>query len=105
MVQWNGEAFLPGDQIMKRMVTTARVSSDGVLHLHLPIGQSEADKEVQVTVEAAAPAPPGRRRTLSGSDLLSSGLVGMWAERGDIGDSREFARRLREQAQSRRHDG
>jgi hypothetical protein len=88
---------------MKRMVVTARVSSDGVLHLHLPVGQTEADQEVQVTVEAA-PAPLGKRRNLSACDFLHSGLVGMWAERGDIGDSREFARRLREQAQRRRQD-
>ncbi len=87
---------------MKRMVLTARVSSDGVLHLHLPIGQKEADKEVQVTVEAAPSS--GKGRNLSASDLLYSGLVGMWAERSDIGDSREFARRLREQAQTRRQD-
>lgn len=90
---------------MQRIVVTAQVSSDGVLRLHLPIGQTEADKEVQVTVEAAAPAPVGNRRTLSAGDLLQSGLVGMWAERDDIGDSREFARRLREQAQERRQDG
>lgn len=85
---------------MKRMVVTARVSSDGVLHLHLPIGQTEADKEVKVTVEAATP-PVEKRQTLSAYDLLHSGLVGMWAQRSDIGESREFARRLREQAQIR----
>ncbi|HTU91635.1 MAG TPA: hypothetical protein VMF69_16245 [Gemmataceae bacterium] len=89
---------------MKRMVVTARVSSDGVLHLHLPVGQTEADKEVQVTVETAVLSPQGNQQTLSACDLLHSGLVGMWAERSDIGDSREFARRLREQAQSRRPD-
>lgn len=89
---------------MERVVVTARVSSDGVLHLHLPIGQAEADKEVQVTVEAAVVAPPAKRRTLSASDLLESGLVGMWAQRSDIGDSREFARHLREQAQTRRQE-
>ncbi len=89
---------------MKRIVVIARVSSDGVLHLRLPVGQTEADKEVRVTVEAAAPVPPGKQRTLSACDLLHSGLVGMWAERGDIGDSREFACRLREQAQTRRQD-
>jgi hypothetical protein len=89
---------------MKRMVVTARVSSDGVLYLHLPVGQTEADKEVQVTVEAA-PSSLGKRRNPSASDLLHSGLVGMWAERKDIGDSRKFARRLREQAQTRRQDG
>lgn len=87
---------------MNRMVLRARVSGDGVLHLHLPIGQTEADKEVQVTVEEAAPAFTGNRQPLSASDLLQSGRVGMWAERSDIGDSHEFTRRLREPAQTRR---
>jgi hypothetical protein len=31
-------------------------------------------------------------------DLLESGLVGMWADRTDIADSADFARRLRERA-------
>lgn len=66
--------------------------------------KAPADKEVPVMVEAAPPSL-GNRRNLSACDLLHSGLVGMWAERSDIGDSREFARRLREQAQTRRQDG
>lgn len=89
---------------MKRMVVTARVSSDGVLHLNLPIGQTEADKQVQVTVEGTTPPTLGNRGNLSACDLLHSGLVGMWSERSDIGDSREFARRLRQQAQTGRRD-
>lgn len=85
---------------MYRMVVKAKVSSDGSLHLDLPVGIEEAGKEVQITVE---PAPStGNRRTMSASDLLHSGLVGMWADRTDLSDSREFARRLREQAQMRR---
>lgn len=42
---------------MNRMVLRSTVSSDGVLHLALPIGIEEANKEVQVTVEAAIPLP------------------------------------------------
>jgi hypothetical protein len=34
-------------------------------------------------------------------DLVRSELVGLWAERTDIGDSREFARRLRSEAETR----
>lgn len=40
---------------MTRVVMTSRIGKDGVLHLDLPLGASEADREVQVTVE---PAPP-----------------------------------------------
>lgn len=42
-------------------------------------------------------------KPLAGKDLLKSKLVGMWANRKDIGDSVEFARKLRNQAQSRGH--
>lgn len=40
---------------MNRMVVTSKVGSDGVLHLALPVGLEEADKEVQITVEPIAP--------------------------------------------------
>ena len=42
---------------MNRIVVKSTVSSDGVLHLALPIGMEEANKEVQVTVESALPGP------------------------------------------------
>ena len=41
-------------------------------------------------------------KPMRAKDLLNSGLVGMWANRQDIGDSVAFARKLREQAQTRR---
>ena len=41
-------------------------------------------------------------KTMTGKDLLNSGLVGIWANRKDIKDSTEYARKLREQAQTRR---
>lgn len=46
----------------------------------------------------------GEKRAMTAADLLNSDLVGLWADRADIGDSREFARRLREQAQRREHE-
>jgi hypothetical protein len=42
---------------MNRMVVKSTVSSDGVLHLALPLGIEEANKDVQVTVEPVTPAP------------------------------------------------
>jgi hypothetical protein len=42
---------------MDRMVVISRVSSDGVLHLALPVGADAANREVQVTVEPVMPAP------------------------------------------------
>ena len=45
------------------------------------------------------------RRVLTGKDLADSDLIGLWADRTDIGDSREYARKLREQASHRTHQG
>jgi len=42
---------------MNRIVMTSRVDRDGVLHLTLPLGAEEADREVQVTVEPVGPPP------------------------------------------------
>ena len=42
---------------MNRMVVKSTVSSDGILHLALPMGIEEANKEVKVTVEPVAPEP------------------------------------------------
>ena len=43
-----------------------------------------------------------RRPCLTARRLLRSGLIGLWKDRKDIGDSAAYARQLREQAQSRR---
>jgi hypothetical protein len=37
----------------------------------------------------------------TGADMAKSELVGIWADRDDIGDSREYARRLRREAETR----
>jgi len=37
----------------------------------------------------------------TGAEMAKSELVGLWADRDDIGDSREFARRLRREAETR----
>ena len=42
---------------MNRTVVKSKVSSDGILHLTLPVGLEEAGKEVRVTVEPVPPAP------------------------------------------------
>ena len=40
-------------------------------------------------------------RRLTARELSESDLVGLWADRDDIGDSLSFARQLREQAEHR----
>lgn len=36
---------------MNRVVVQSRVGADGVLHLDVPIGKQQADKEVRVTID------------------------------------------------------
>jgi hypothetical protein len=55
-------------------------------------------EEVLSFVQSLKPSEP---HVYTGADLLQSGLVGLWADRDDIGDTREFARRLRRQAENR----
>jgi hypothetical protein len=43
---------------MNRVILKSKVGRDGVLHLDLPLSLSEAEKEVQVTVEAVTPKQP-----------------------------------------------
>jgi len=42
---------------MNRMVVKSTVSSDGILHLALPLGPEAANQEVQVTVESVLGGP------------------------------------------------
>jgi hypothetical protein len=39
---------------------------------------------------------------LTARGLIRSGLIGLWKDRKDIGDSADYARQLRQQAQKRR---
>ena len=83
---------------MAAMRLKKTVEKDGEIVLTgLPVKRGE---HVKVTVEAESIQPP--RRHMTARDLLDSGLVGMWADREDIGDSLEFARQLREKMQRRR---
>jgi hypothetical protein len=47
------------------------------------------------------PATSQPRARLTVGRLRKSGLIGLWQDRDDIGDSSAYARRLREQAQER----
>jgi hypothetical protein len=53
------------------------------------------------TLQQGRPAPTVKRPIVAGADLRDSDLIGMWADRTDISDSREFARKLRDRAEKR----
>lgn len=72
------------------------VEQDGELHLaNLPIKRGQ---QIDLSVRVV-PAPP--TQGLTAQDLLASDIIGLWADRTDIEDSRAYARQLREQAQRR----
>ena len=43
---------------MNRLVLHSRVGPDGVLHITVPLGTEDADREVQVTIDPAPGGPP-----------------------------------------------
>jgi len=57
-------------------------------------------QRVQVVVTPDTVEGEGRKH-LTGRDFLESGLAGMWSDRTNIGDSSEFARKLRRAAERR----
>ena len=69
------------------------------------IGRKLAKKRaLKARMERAALLPPEPKR-ISGKEYIelmeAEGVFGAWANRDDIGDSAEYARKLREQAQNR----
>jgi hypothetical protein len=69
------------------------------------ISVSRADEAIRGKpkdmADRARSAPPSAKKELTIGALLHSGLVGMWANRKDLPDSRLFAARLRRQAERR----
>jgi hypothetical protein len=64
--------------------------------------------DVKGLLSKALRKPETKPKTRAGKklvkDLRRSGLIGMWKDRDDIGDSLEFARKLRKQASTRHRD-
>jgi hypothetical protein len=67
-----------------------------------------------ITIEGGELPPDGTRvqitvigdktqevRGISGKELLESGIVGIWADRDDIGDTATFAEELRRRSEKR----
>jgi hypothetical protein len=74
------------------------VEQDGeITFTGLPVEKGQAVEAILLVT----PTRRGRRPRMTARDLLNSGLVGLWKDRDDIGDSVEFARELREAAQTR----
>lgn len=63
-----------------------------------------ADEEITDEETWEFPSSSPDKKILTGKALLESGLVGLWKDRTDIGDTLEYARKLRERANKRYHD-
>ncbi len=74
------------------------IKSGGLVSLRSRKLKAGTKAEVIVLVESTETTA---EKFMTGADLLKSGLVGMWAERKDIGESLEFARQLRQKAEKR----
>ena len=57
-------------------------------------------EEFQAEIHTGRPEDAGAA-IRSGDDLARSGIIGSWADRDDLADGQEFARRLRRQAETR----
>ena len=74
------------------------VKTDGEIHLTgLPCRKGQ---QVEMIVFIEAPETESRP-SLTARELVESGLIGLWKDRVDIGDSAAYARYLRDQAQRR----
>ena len=84
-------------------VTTLNIRSEVQagrrLEIQIPRDVPLGPAEVVVVI---FPEKPGAvRKPLTAGDLMRSPLFGLWKDREDIGDSLEFARKLRAEAEQR----
>jgi hypothetical protein len=82
--------------MVKTINLTANVPPSREVRITLPNDVPTGPAEIVVVIASRVGAST---RTLG--DLLHSEFFGMWRDRADIGDSAEFARRLRAEAWSR----
>lgn len=72
---------------MTTIIVQGEITPDGQLKVTLPEGLVPGAVEVEIR--------QSENRTSSLAKMLNSDIVGMWADREDIGDADEFARQLR----------
>jgi hypothetical protein len=75
---------------VKAVSLTTEVPPNREVRITLPDDVPVGPAEIVVVVASLAPA-----KVATLGDLLRSEFFGMWRDRADIGDSAEFARRLR----------
>jgi hypothetical protein len=84
---------------MEAIRITKVVERDGEIRVTgLPFRQGE---KIELILLSEAGSTSTKVRPLTSKDLLGSGLVGIWKDRGDVADSVSYARKLRDEAQNR----
>ena len=82
---------------MKTIACKVVIPTDRQLHISVPDDVPLGPAEVVVVI--VPKALPEKRGTAG--DLLRSPLFGIWKERTDIGESRQYVRELRAKAEQR----
>jgi hypothetical protein len=75
---------------------------DALHHLEPHLWGDVLDFIAFLTHQATLERAPSRTQPLTATDVLQSELVGLWADRTDMGDSVTCARQLRHQAEHHR---
>ena len=90
---------------MKTITCKVVIPIDRQLKITIPEDVPPGPAEVVVVIvpEAIVPEAVAEKRGTAG-DLLRSPLFGLWKDRTDIGDSVEYARKLRAKAEQRSHE-
>jgi hypothetical protein len=81
---------------MKTVTFKVVIPANRQLHIEMPEEIPPGPAEVVVIAPEAVPA-----KGMTAGDLLQSPLFGIWKDRTDIGDSIQFARKLRTEAEQR----
>lgn len=88
---------------MRTVTVQVDIPPSRELTIVLPDDVPPGPRQVLIVLDGLDdPKPVAPIRTLG--DLVTSGFAGSWSERDDIGDSAEFARKLRERAWQRASD-
>jgi hypothetical protein len=90
-----------------RLTMATNISEQAILNVLHQVPQERWNLVLTFieSLRAAEETAAAEKRRMTAADLLNSDLVGLWSDRTDIGDSGEFARRLREKAQTRDREG
>lgn len=83
---------------METIRISLTLEQDGEIHLSgLPLKRGQ-----RIEMIVLPEVDQLERSMLTADRLLASGLIGIWRDRDDLGDSAVYARQLRERAQRRR---